>query len=211
MTQITDDHLEWAVVGRLGLMLEAPPHRTFNVTQTYALFTTILCWVVQRVRIPTHEIVSRDDRIAHKLFKVLSSTAAVDDPWRVPVLPAARVELIGSTSVTVPKPESFETHSVDRFLINLRDATAHGDARNVSPFNVPTASEHLLVGFTFACAEFKNRKKIWEGKITLLEKDMRRIGTHLAKSYCDALRRCERHRRDGHFGNDAASIREIAA
>jgi len=61
------------------------------------------------------------------------------------------------------------------------------------------------------CAEFKNRKKIWEGKITLLEKDMRRIGSHLAKSYCDALRRSERHHRDGHFGNDAASIREIAA
>jgi len=102
---------------------------------------------------------------------------------------------------------NFENHRVRRFLINLRDATEHGDARKVSPFNV----DRLLVGFTFACEEVSDRRRTWEGKITLLEQDMRRIGIQLAKTYCDALRRREPHRRDNHFGSDAASISETAA
>jgi hypothetical protein len=46
----------------------------------------------------------------------------------------------------------------------------------------------------------------------LLEDDMRRIGGHLAKIYCDALRHSEAHRGDSHFGTEAASsVRETAA
>jgi hypothetical protein len=131
MTQITSDHVEWAVVGRLRLMLEEPPHVTYNVTQTYSLFTTILCWVVQHIRIPTHEIDSPNDRVAHQLFKDLSGVKIADDPWRVYALPTTRIETVGPYRVPVPAPVEFETHTVARFLINLRDATAHGDARNV--------------------------------------------------------------------------------
>lgn len=212
MTHITDDHVEWAVVGRLRLMLEERPHEKFNVTQTYALFTTILCWVVQRIRTPRHEINSPDDRIVHKLFQTLSEAEIADDPWRINVAPARRIESMGSHTVAVPAPTNFERHTVRRFLINLRDATAHGDARNVSPFHVsPVGSKRLLAGFTFACAEISDRRRTWEGKITLLEQDMRRIGIQLAKTYCDALRRSEPHRGDSHFGSDAASIREAAA
>jgi hypothetical protein len=213
MTQITCDHVEWAVVGRLRLMLEEPPHETFNVTQAYSLFTTILCWVMQRARIATHEIDSPDDRSAHKLFKALSGAEIADDPLRVHA--ASRIVKIGPHTVPVPAPRGFETHTVDRFLINLRDATAHGDARNVSPFNVDVGSEQLLAGFRFVCVEFKDpkdrRKKTWEGEITLLEGDMRRIGVALANRYCDALRRRKSYRGDSHFGSDAASIREGAA
>lgn len=212
MTAITDDHVEWAVVRRLRLMLEGLPHEQYNVTQTYALFTTVLCWVVNRIRIPTHEISSRDDQIAHNLFKTLSKGTVSDDPWHIKLTPTARIQAIGSHSIVVPGPTGFEMHTADRFLINLRDATAHGDGRNVSPFNVPVGSERLLAGFTFACAEFKNREKVWDGEITLLEDDMRRIGSHLAKIYCDALRRGGAHRGDSHFGTDAArSVRETAA
>jgi hypothetical protein len=75
------------------------------------------------------------------------------------------------------------SHTVDRFLINLRDATAHGDARIVSPFNVLVERQHLLAGFSFECSEKRDGRKTWEGKITLLETDMRRIGIQLAKAY----------------------------
>lgn len=211
MTQITDDHVEWALVGRLRLMLEEPPHENFNVTQTYALFTAILCWVMQRIRIRPHEIKSRDDRIAYDIFKKMGGVPVVTDPWRVHVAPTARIEPVGATSVAVPAPQGFETHTAERLLINLRDATAHGDARNVSPFNVTVGAEHLLAGLTFDCSELKKRKTVWSGTITLLEADMRRIGIQLAKLYCDAIRRSEPHRRDGHFGRDAASIKEVAA
>jgi hypothetical protein len=83
-----------------------------------------------------------------------------------------------------------------------------------SPFNVAVGSEQLLAGFSFVCTEVNprdRRKKNWEGKITLLEGDMRRIGIALAKSYCNALRRSGPHRRDARFGSDAASVKEAAA
>ncbi|AWL96249.1 hypothetical protein CIT37_32085 [Bradyrhizobium ottawaense] len=207
MTEITKDHVEWAMVGRLRLMLEEPPHQTFNVTQTYALFTSVLCWVMQRVRIKSHEVVSKDDKEASSLFKRLEGDSISADPWRLHVAPTGRIERVGALGVPVPMPRGFEAHTAARFLINLRDATAHGDARNVEPFN----NGSLLVGFTFSCAEFKNRKIAWDGSITLLEADLRRIGIQLAKLYCDAIRHSEPHRRDGHFGNDAASIKEVAA
>lgn len=207
MTEITKDHIEWAVVGRLRLMLEEPPHQTFNVTQTYALFTSILCWAMQRVRIKSHEIVSKEDKIASDLLKKLEGDSISADPWRIHVAPTGRIERVGAVGAPVPVPQGFEAHTAARFLINLRDATAHGDARNVEPFN----NGSLLVGFTFSCAEFKNRKRVWDGRITLIESDMRRIGIQLAKLYCDAIRHSEPHRRDGHFGSDAASIKEVAA
>jgi hypothetical protein len=211
MTQITGDHVEWAVVGRLRRMLEEPPHQTFNVTQAYALFTAIVCWVVQRIRIPPHEIATPHDQIASGLLKKLSEARIADAPWSMHVAPGGRIASIGSHSISVPAAENFGTHKADRFLVNLRDATAHGDARNVLPFNVDIGSEHVLAGFTFVCAEFRDRRKVWEGWITLLEGDMRRIGSQLAKSYCDALRRSDVHHGDSHFGGDAASIREAAA
>jgi hypothetical protein len=211
MTQITRDHAEWAMVGRLRLLLEEQPHAKYNVTQAYALFTMILCWVMQRIRIPTAEINSADDQVAHKLLQALSKEKITDAPWRIYAAPAKRITMIGPYRVTVPAPENFEEHTIARFLINLRDATAHGDARSVSPFN----SEQLLAGFTFSCAEYKDpkdrKKRTWQGQITLLEDDLRRIGIVLAKRYCDALRRSEPNRHDGHFGSDAASIEERAA
>lgn len=207
MTEITKDHIEWAMIGRLRLMLEEPPHQTFNVTQTYALFTSVLCWVMQRVRIKAHEIHSKDDKAASSVFKRLEGDSISANPWRIHVAPTGRIERVGTVGVPVPVPQGFEAHTAARFLINLRDATAHGDARNVEPFNVSS----LLVGFTFSCAELKNRKKVWDGRITLLETDMRRIAIQLAKLYCDAIRHSEPHRRDDHFGSDASSIKEAAA
>jgi hypothetical protein len=164
--------------------------------------------VTQRIRIRPDDIESVDDQVAHGLCETFSNTSIADDPWRVNVKPLRRIEMVGPYRVTVPAPSNFETHTVARFLINLRDATAHGDARNVRPFN----HEHRLIGFSFACAELnRQREKTWEGKITLIERDMRRIGGHLAMKYCDALRRSDAHGTDSHFESDAASIKERAA
>jgi hypothetical protein len=210
MTQITDDHVEWAVVDRLRRMLDEPQHELFNVTQAYALFTTTLCWVTQRIRVRADDVNSRDDKVAHELFEKFSDTSIADDPWRVNVKPVRRIEMVGPHRVTVPGPSNFATHTVARFLINLRDASAHGDARNVRPFNVTFGSEPLLVGFCFVCAELnRERRKTWEGRITLLQSDMRRIGGRLAKIYCDRLSNA--HASDSHFGSDAGSIKERAA
>lgn len=74
-----------------GLMLEEP-HENFNVTQTYALFTAILCWVMQRIRNPTRTRSRADDRIAYDIFKKMGGVPVVTDPWRVHVAPTARIE-----------------------------------------------------------------------------------------------------------------------
>ena len=209
MTKITRDHVEWALVDRLRLMLEEPAHRTFNVTQTYSHFSSILCWVMQRVRIKTSEIVSKDDKRAHDIFKELVSTSIKDDPWFIHVAPVERIERIGATSFTIPAPQGFESHTAGRLLINLRDAVAHGGARIVEPFNVRGS----LIGFAFSCAEFKgngqDRKKVWSGKITLLQADMQGIGLRLAELYRDSIRPSA-HRHDDGFGRDATSIKEVA-
>jgi hypothetical protein len=211
MTEITADHVEWAVIHRLSSMLEGSPHENFNVTQTYALSAAILCWVMQRVRIKSHEIESQEDKIAHHLFKKLDGTSVADNPWCMHIEPTTRIELLYGVSIPVPAPQGFEKHSAGQFLINLRDAMAHGDARSVSPFNIAVGSERVLAGFSFSCARFKERKIDWEGTITLLEKDLRRIGIELAKLYCVAIRRSDRHRRDDRFEGDARSIKEAAA
>src|SRR6266852_1424217 len=200
-----------AVVGRLRLLLEETPNERFNVTQSYALFTSILCWVLQRIRVPEDDNVSQDDRNAHKLFRTLSEMPIKDDPWRMHVLPTPRIVSIGSHTMAVPASENFEAYSAFQFMKALRDATAHGDARNVSPFNF----DNFLVGFSFSCAEFKGkgktRRKIWQGKVTLLESDMQRIGRELARMYCDTIRRSDPHNKDNSFGRDATSIQETAA
>lgn len=45
---ISDEHVEWAVVDRLKAMLDEPPKAKFNVTQSFALFNSILLWTKNR-------------------------------------------------------------------------------------------------------------------------------------------------------------------
>ena len=134
MTEITDDHVEWAVVDRLRIILEEGPHGKFNVTQTYALFSSILCWIIQRIRIPTHEIrdaktiAGKNDRSAHALWKSLNVIPASEEPWSLPVLPVQRIVSAEGRRISIPSPKNFEGRSIGQSLVNIRDAIAHGDA-----------------------------------------------------------------------------------
>jgi hypothetical protein len=153
MTEITKDHVEWAVVDRLRQMLEEPPHRKFNVTQTYSLFIAILCWVMQRIRTPDDGNMTHEDRIARKLYGDLLAAAVEDDPWWVHVKPGKRSAKIGRKKSKCRRRQILTLIEPPGFWSILRDATAHGDTRNVVPFNVRVRGEWLLVGFTFTCAE----------------------------------------------------------
>jgi hypothetical protein len=114
--------------------------------------------------------------------------------------------------IHIPAATGFNGHTAIRFAINLRDATAHGDARNVRPFHTKRnrGADRQLIGFTFDCAEKdqSDRRRIsWKGSITLLEADMRRIAANLAKVYCHVMQGG-----DEHFGPDAAAhVKEVAA
>lgn len=48
MGGIADEHVEWAIVNRLKAMLDEPPPTPFHVTQTFALFSSVLLWTKNR-------------------------------------------------------------------------------------------------------------------------------------------------------------------
>jgi hypothetical protein len=81
MTEITKDHVEWAVVDRMRRMLEEPPSGDFGVTETYALFTTTLCWVLQHLRIKEDEAHGPADEATRHLWANLQEERAFDPPW----------------------------------------------------------------------------------------------------------------------------------
>lgn len=202
MGLITADHAEWAVVDRMRQMMEAP-QGDYIATQTYALFTTTLCWVLQHLRIREDQHRTAKDKAAARLLAELGQVHASAAPWRMPVASVRRMERIGNNPISVPESAGFEDHTLKRILINLRDASAHGDARNVVPFN----SGPNLVGFTFNCAEPRNVN--WAGgRITLLRADMQRIGTTLATRYRDAIVEAGKERYGAHFPADGPHMIE---
>lgn len=179
LMEIRKEHVEWAVVRRLSKLLDKK-HEEFNVTSTYSYFATILCWVTQRVR-------ADDQSEAQRLFEELEKETVED--WgihtraEVPPLSEAAARGVG------PFPE-FAGRPASKFLVDLRNAVAHGDARTVEPYHLAVKGRATveLAGFTFYCEEKTRRGKVvWKGSITLLESDMRRFGLRLADRYCEAL------------------------
>ena len=157
-------------------MLEAPRSRDFSVTETFALYSSVLCWVIQHVRIGKDVRATSGDARAAELAKELEQVSIIAEPWRIPLVPRV------VTNVAIPEARGYGDHKALRFLKNLRDAAAHGDARNVEPFHsLGRGANRKLLGFTFECAEIRDRKLVWGGEITLLESDMRRIASTLAE------------------------------
>ena len=172
MTAISGESKEFATVQRLGEMLRNIPAREpYRVTLTHALFTSILCWSVQRLRAPEPR--------AHEAWTQLEGEPVEDAPWSVPVDPAQKPQARG----VGPFPE-FQGFSSARLLVALRNAVAHGDDRRIAPWNRGDS----LVGHKFTCVETDKRgRKTFRGTIILLREDMRRIGCALADRHCEAL------------------------
>jgi hypothetical protein len=128
----------------------------------------------------------------------LRGQKATDRPWLLPLnnLGGSLRDTSSVRGTTMTHPEDWP---VEPFLIALRNSVAHGDARTVFPFHRHVANGHELVGFRFKCkvtystierpshyGRFENLA-IWQGEITLLREDMRRIGCALAREFCSAL------------------------
>jgi hypothetical protein len=190
---INPDHVEFAVVERLKLLLETSGQSAFNVTSTYSFFVPIVCWTVQRMRaLPKDE--------ATEVLEKLNQEALDSSPWLIPTSIPSMTSFHEALPLRVGPFSDFADRSVGQFLIDIRNAVAHGDARCVRPFPEPkpgTTDLHLL-GFKFDCSEIegsgKHQKLAWSGSITLLETDMRRIGSELAERFCKALRRKSENR-----------------
>ena len=87
MTEIRREHVEWAVVDRLRHMLEAPGHRDFSVTETFAMYSSVLCWVLQHVRIGKDARATAGDAWAADLANKLDQQSIRAEPWRMAHVP----------------------------------------------------------------------------------------------------------------------------
>ena len=178
MTQITDANKEFATIERMREMLDSiPQDAPYRVTLSYALFTSILCWSVQRLR-------SRVPRV-RQAWARLKAEPVEAAPWSVPVDPIMRPQVRG----VGPFP-AFQGFTAARLLIALRNSVAHGDDRRVMPSN----DGEFLTGHKFICVETdEDRRETFRGAIVLLREDMRRIGCALADRHCQALNAVSGH------------------
>lgn len=190
MTEITKTHAEWAVVDRLRSLLNEPAHPEYNVTQAYGLCVAILAWVMQRIRTPDSQVSSPEDHAAIAARKNLEQQDVDALPWGLKTR---------GLSGQGADHGAFKDFSAFAFLKWLRDATCHGDARQISPSNVGGS----LVGFEI-CATARGDR---ERSLILTERDLRRIGNALASVYCDALQSAASNL-PNHFADDARSMRE---
>jgi hypothetical protein len=190
MGGILDEHVEWAVVKRLKAMLDEPPKTNFNVTQSFALFTSVLLWAKNRAWVAGFErepILFDDpaDRSAHAARRELRDQLICGEPWRLsrrsPIFPA---------SVPVPEEDinsDFEGMTAEVFFEWLRNALAHGDGRNIRPIHKPSrrADRTLLAGFRIERQVSQRRPR--RLVLSLYHADMRRMGARLADQFCRSM------------------------
>ena len=132
---ITDEHMEWATVHRMRDML-VNVHDDYKVTHTYALFTAILCWVMQRIR--TNGI-GRIDRRAQSVLETLKNEFISDQPWGIWTIGANDQQMAQDIPRHGPFLE-FDEFTAARFLTALRNATAHADPWREGPDRASIAS-----------------------------------------------------------------------
>jgi hypothetical protein len=189
VTEITRTHAEWAVVDRLHSMLKEAPHAEYNVTQSYGFCVAILAWVLQRIRTPEGHAMSPEDRAAISVKHALAQQKVAGPPWGL------------KAGDTVTKGHGdFEDFTAFEFLKWLRDASCHGDARQISPVNKGGS----LIGFEFQSRSWGDDRK---RSLILTQHDLRRIGCGLAEMYCEALQSAAPSA-PSHFVQDARSMRE---
>lgn len=190
MTEITKAHAEWAVVDRLRTMVEEKPHANYSVTQSYGLCLAILAWVMQRVQTSESQTTSPQDHAAITLRKKLASQCVESHPWCLKT---------GEAEGCVHSNKDFKGFTAFNFLKWLRNASCHGDARQVSPLN----SDGSLIGFELRVTDRGNQTRV----LFLTECDLRRIGVALATMYCHELQSAVSPA-PTHFVEDAQSMRE---
>ena len=195
MGEINDEHVEWAIVSRLRAMLEEPPKTPYNVTQTFALFSSVLLWTKNRVWVAGNygvraQLSDQTDHLAHSVREALQDTQITDDPWNLSLV-APKCGLAGSISISSIKERGinsqFERMTAELFFKWLRNALAHGDGRTIRPIHKQSmrAGKTLLAGF---CIEFEEERGAEQVlRLSLFRDDMRRIGSVLADLFCKSL------------------------
>lgn len=119
MGHILQHAAEYETVRRLAEMLVSAKE-DYKTTESYALFTTIVCWVMQRARTPANRN-DLADRQAREVGIALQGSRISAEPWSL---------------TAIPDMTAFD------FFIGVRNAVAHGDGRQIRPLN----ENGILVG-----------------------------------------------------------------
>ena len=169
MAEITHEVAEYATVERLALMLR-DVNEPYKTTETYALFTAILCWVLQRMRTPQNEG-SLHARLARQVAGILDERRILGSPPRITSMD------VRANGEVEEGPLGFAT--AKDVLIAFRDAVAHGDARGVKPVN----ENGYLTGheFRLRCADETHH-------VRLSRREMAALGCDIADAFCDQMR-----------------------
>lgn len=112
MGQILEHAAEYETVRRLAEML-TNTREDYQATESYALFSTIVCWVLQRARTPTNQD-GPDDVQAREVGIALRAARVSDAPWSM---------------------QDLTEMSAFNFFTDIRNAVAHGDGRQIRPLN----------------------------------------------------------------------------
>jgi hypothetical protein len=177
MAEIKDWHVEWRVVDRLRALMKELPDTRHDVTLTYSLFTTTLCWACQRIRDPQHDA-------AASIWTKLQDERAFDPMWG---LGDIKLEPLAEGDLTLSSLPASD------FLVGLRNATAHGDDRQVKPLHIGKVglADRRLIGFDLDSTFYRKADaRNWgRWRVSLPALDMRRIGLTLASRFCDQMSR----------------------
>ena len=170
MGGISDEHVEWAIVNRLKAMLDEPPKTTFHVTQSFALFSSVLLWTKNRAWVAGKRGERRDwgnpaDHLAHDVREGMRGKLITEAPWSLTLVPP-RIALVEGDDGPANRQRrvngDFETMTAEDFFKWLRDALAHGDGRTIRPIHKlsPRTGKTLLAGFriVFEAEQDSSRK-----------------------------------------------------
>lgn len=193
MGGIMDGHVEWAVINRLKAMLDNPPPTTFNVTQTFAIFSAILLWTKNRGWVAGNNaanasLVDAADQAAHSFRLLLGQEVISAQPWSLPLHEPQIVRAaVDAIPVTKQINGDFKGMPVEDFVKWLRNAIGHGDGRTIRPLHKKGkhGAQTWLSGFQVRFNETQNSNRVLDLK--LYDADMRRIGSMLADRFCQAL------------------------
>lgn len=195
MGGISDEHVEWAIVNRLKAMLDEPPKTTFNVTQSFALFSSVLLWTKNRAWVAGNRGERGDwgnpaDHLAHDVREAMRGKLITEAPWSL-ALVTPQIALVddddGAANRRRPVNGDFQAMTAEDFFKWLRDALAHGDGRTIRPIHKlsPRTGNTLLAGFRIVFEA--ERGAAHTLTLDLFHADMRRMGGVLADLFCTAL------------------------
>lgn len=193
MGGISNAQVEWAIINRLKVMLDEPPETKFNVTQTFALFSTVLLWTKNRGWVAGNNagnvaFTDAADQAAHNFRRLLGNEVIPAQPWALP-LQEPRFIMVAEQDQLAAGPINgdFEGMPVENFVKWLRDAFGHGDGRTIRPLHKTgkRGDQTWLSGFRIQFNESKNSNRKLD--LPFYEADMRRIGSMLADRFCQAL------------------------